>query len=173
MGSPLFMRDVKLSLKLVAAGTRVDYQCDVSTAEILPEPGDDVTYSTLCPTGSYSSVGKTTYALHIVAAQNWDTTGGLARFLWDNDGALAEFQYQAHGIAAIPPTTILPGMTGIVRLVAGAYGGEVDTYAELDITMPCQSKPTITVAAFPALARGEEGYVEDDGKEAKTAKAAA
>jgi hypothetical protein len=149
-GSPLFMRDVTLTLKLVSAGTRVEYACDLSTAEIVPSPGDEVTYSTLCPEGSYSSIGKTTYALHVVAAQRW-AADGLASFLWDHDGELAEFQYQAHGAATVP-TADLPGMTGEVRLVAGAYGGEVDTFAELDVTLPCTSKPSKTVAAFPAVA---------------------
>lgn len=148
-GSPLFMRDVTLTLKLVSAGTAVEYACDLSTAEIIPSPGDEVTYSTLCPEGSYSSIGKTTYALHVVAAQRW-AADGLASFLWDNDGELATFQYQAHGAATVPSAD-LPGMAGEVRLVAGNYGGEVDTFAELDVTLPCSSKPSKIVAAFPAL----------------------
>jgi hypothetical protein len=154
-GSPLFMRDVTLNLRLAsdAVGARVEYQCDVSTAEIVPSPGDEVTYSTLCAEGSYSSIGKTTYALHVVAAQRW-AADGLASFLWDHDGELADFQYQAHGDGTVP-TADLPGMTGTVRLVAGNYGGEVDTYAEVDVTLPCQSKPTKIVAAFPAAAAAE------------------
>lgn len=156
MASPLFMRDVTLTLKLLTPpGTRVEYNCDVSLAEIVPEPGDDVTYATLCPAGSYSSRGKTTYGLHVVAAQRWEATG-LAAFLWDHDGELAEFQYNAHGAAAVP-STAAPGMSGTVTLMAGNYGGEVDTYAELDVTLPCQSKPTKNTAAFPAL---EEELVE-------------
>jgi hypothetical protein len=43
-------------------------------------------------------------------------------------------------------------MAGVVTLVAGAYGGQVDTYAELDVTLPCTVKPTIVTAAFPATA---------------------
>lgn len=155
MTTPLFMRDVTLTLKLLTppGGTRVEYNCDVHLAEIVPAPGDEVSYATLCPSGSYSSRGKTTYALHVVAAQRWDATG-LAGFLWDHDGELAEFQYQAHG-AAVAPSTTTPGMSGTVMLVAGNYGGETDTYAELDVTLPCQSKPTKNVAAFPALAEAE------------------
>lgn len=157
-GSPLFMRDVTLTLKLVSAGTRVEYNCDVSTAEIIPTPGDEVTYSTLCASGSYSAIGKTTYALHVVAAQRW-AADGLATFLWDHDGELAEFQYQAHG-AGVAPSTTAPGMAGEIRLVAGAYGGEVDTFAELDVTLPCSTKPTKLVAAFPALDEAEAAEEE-------------
>lgn len=149
MTTPLFMRDVSLTLKL-AAGTRLQFNCDVHLAEVLSNPGDNVEYQTLCPTGSFASVGKTTYDLHLVAAQDWSTTG-LARFLWDNDGALANFQYQAHGAATIPPTALLPGMTGDVRLIAPTYGGEADTYAELEVTLPCSAKPTLITSTFPAL----------------------
>jgi hypothetical protein len=150
-GSPLFMQDVKLTLKLLPAGpSRVSFECDISLAEIIPTPGDSVDYSTLCASGSYSSIGKTTYALHIVAVQRW-AADGLASFLWDNDGQLAEFQYQAHG-AAVANATDTPGMYGTVRLVAGNYGGEVSTYAELDVTLPCTVKPTKTLAVFPTLA---------------------
>jgi len=151
-GSPLFMRDVTLTLKLTS-GTRLEFNCDVSTAEIIPTPGDEVTYSTLCPEGSYSSLGKTTYALHVVAAQRW-AADGLAAFLWANDGELAEFQYQAHGASAAPSVDT-PGMAGEVRLVAGAYGGAVDTWAELDVTLPCTTKPAMLTAAFPAAASGK------------------
>jgi len=155
MTSPLFMRDVSLTLKLLTppGGTRIEFNCDAHLAEIVPTPGDDVSYATLCPSGSYSSRGKTTYALHIVAAQRWDSTG-LSLFLWDHDGEDAEFQYQAHG-AGLTPSATVPGMSGTVKLVAGPYGGEVDSYAELDVTLPCASKPTKIVAAFPALAEAE------------------
>ena len=153
MTTPLFMRDVSLTLKLTA-GSRVQFNCDVHTAEVVTEPGDTVDYQTLCPTGSFSSQGKATYTLHLVAAQDWTPTG-LARFLWDNDGALADFQYQAHGAAVIPPTVDAPGMAGQVRLVAPSYGGEADTYAELDVELPCASRPTIVTAAFPAIIAAE------------------
>jgi hypothetical protein len=154
-GSPLFMQDVTLNLKLSGAGTRVEYNCDISTAEIVSTPGDEVEYSTLCPTGSYKSIGKTTYTLHIVAVQRW-AADGLATFLWDNDGQLADFQYQAHGAGTVPSATA-PGMSGTVRLVAGNYGGEVSSYAELDVELPCSAKPTKLVAAFPAMADAGKG----------------
>ena len=142
------MQDVTLTLTLTGGATPVAYQCDISTAEIVSKPGDVIEYATLCPEGSYSSIGKTTYGLHIVAVQRW-AADGLAAFLWDNDGALADFQYQAHG-ESVDPTADLPGMTGTVRLVAPNYGGAVSTWAELDVELPCQSKPVKAVAAFPA-----------------------
>jgi len=159
MTTPLFMRDVSLTFKLLPAGpSRVQFNCDAHTAEVVVTPGDDVSYKTLCPTGSFSNRGKSTYALHIVAAQDWSSTG-LARFLWDNDGATAEVQYQAHGSAAIPPTAAAPGMAGVVTLTGPTYGGEADTYAELEVELPFTSKPSLAVAAFPTLALDDEGQV--------------
>jgi hypothetical protein len=159
VANPLFMRDVSLKFKIVSPpGTYAEFNCDAHLAEIATEPGDDVTYQTLCPTGSFSNVGQSTYALHIVAAQDWTATG-LALFLWDNEGKLATFQYQAHGAATIPSATA-PGMTGEVRLVAPNYGGEAATYAELDVTMPCTTKPTKVTAAFPAILKDEEKLFE-------------
>jgi hypothetical protein len=155
MTTPLFMRDVSLTLKLVSGGaTRTEFNCDVHTAEVLAAAGDVVEYRTLCPDGTFSSVSATSYSLHIVAAQDW-SAGGLARFLFENDGALAEFQYQPHGATLIPPTDDFPGMTGEVRLIAPTMGGEADTYAELDVEMPCSTKPTLAVAAFPTLEEAE------------------
>ena len=56
-------------------------------------------------------------------------------------------------------------MTGTVRLVAADDGGEADTYAELEVTLPCSAKPTIAVAAFPAMAEAEAS----EGKGSKVA----
>jgi hypothetical protein len=160
MTTPLFMRDVSLTLKLVAAGTRLQFNCDVKTAEIVSTPGDTVEVATLCVNGQFKQIGKTAFDLHIVAVQDWSATG-LAMFLWTNDGATAEFQYQAHATTAIPPTAAQPGMSGVVTLVAPNYGGEVNNYAELDVTLPCQTKPVIATAAFPALA-ADGRLAEDD-----------
>lgn len=163
MGTPLFMRNVTLNLRVGGTGTRTEYNCDIHTAEIVPSAGDDVTYATLCATGSYTARGKTTYALHIVAAQSW-AVDGLAVFLWDHDGETADFQYQAHG-AGVAPSVGAPGMAGQVVLVAGNYGGEADTYAELDVEMPCVAKPTKITTAFPALeATGEDGLPLPEGE---------
>jgi hypothetical protein len=153
MATPLFMRDVSLTLSLVGTGTPAEFNCDAHTAEVIAEAGDDVTYQTLCPDGSFSEIGRSKYSLHIVAAQDW-SAAGLARFLWDNEGATADFTYQAHGDATVPSADT-PGMAGTVRLVAPNYGGEAEAYAELDVTMPCTAKPTIATAAFPLTAATE------------------
>ena len=149
MGTLLFMRDALLTLKL-GAGTAVEYQGQVSTAAVEVEAGDTVTYPVLDGTIP-TQIGPSGYALHLVAAQDWDAAGGLARFLWDNEGEDAEFVLQAHG-ESTPNSDATPAATGTVRLVAGSYGGEVGTYAELDVTLPCAVKPTLDTAAATARA---------------------
>jgi hypothetical protein len=143
MGTLLFMRDALVTLKLSsdAVGTPVEYQGQVSTAAVEVSPGDTVTYPVLDGTIP-TQIGPSTYALHLVAAQDWDTAGGLARFLWDNEGDDAEFVLQAHGQDATNADAT-PAATGTVRLVAGSYGGDVGTYAELDVSLPCAVKPTL------------------------------
>jgi hypothetical protein len=37
-------------------------------------------------------------------------------------------------------------MTGQVTLHAGDFGGEVETYAELAVELPCVSKPALDTA---------------------------
>lgn len=148
MGTLVYMRDALVQLKLATGGTWAFYQGQVSTAAVEVEAGDTVTYPVLDGTVP-TQVGAPSYALHLVAAQDWDVTTGLARFLFDNDGKDAVFAIQAHG-ALTTPSTSKPAMTGTVRLVAGTYGGEVGTYAELDVSMPCATKPTLAIAAIPA-----------------------
>lgn len=150
-GNPLFMRDVSLKLT-IGAEPALEVNCDVHTVEVAVEPGDVVTYQTLCPDGSFSQPGRSSYALHVVAAQDW-SADGLARVLWEHEGESATFEYQAHGSdvgAGDAPSDATPGMMGTVQLVAPTYGGEADTFAELDVTLPCASKPELATAAFPA-----------------------
>ena len=90
MTTPLFMRDVTLTLELVGgpAGA-APFECDAHLCAIESKAGDVITYQTLCADGTYSESGRSTYALHVVAVQDW-SAAGLARFLWDNDGRRGE-----------------------------------------------------------------------------------
>lgn len=154
MGRILFMKDASLKLAVVGppAGTDAEYNCDVHTAEVTAKAGDETTYQTLCPDGTFSELGATTYALHLVAGQDWSATG-LARFLWDHAGELATFELQVHG-AAVAWAATAPGMTGTVRLLDPTYGGEAETFPELDVEMPCQGRPELLDAA-PVAAEAE------------------
>ena len=141
MATLLFMRNAIVSLK-VSAGAAVQFQGQVSTASLEVEAGDVVTYPVLDGTVP-SNVGPESYALHLVAAQDWTAATGLAAFLWTNAGQDASFWVNAYGAATAAADK--PAMAGTCRLVAGTYGGEVQTYAELDVTLPCLVKPTLTI----------------------------
>ena len=153
-GSPLFMRDVNLRLAVVVGGVLARSRSSIATCTPRRScrlPATTFRTRRCAPEGSYSSRGKTTYALHVVAAQRW-AADGLAAFLWDHDGELADVQYQAHGDGTVP-TADLPGMTGEVTLVAGNYGGEVDTYAELDVTLAVHDQADQDHRGIPRGAR--------------------
>jgi hypothetical protein len=142
--SPLFMRDVSLTLGTGAT----EYNCQVASAMVEVTPGDEVTYTTLCSDGSFSEVGRSTYGLALRLGQDWANSQGLARYLWDNEGSVVTFRLQAHG-SGTASSDSAPAMTGSVRIVAASYGGEVDTYAEAEVTLPCTAKPTLETATTP------------------------
>ena len=141
--SILFMKDATLKLKLTGGGSLVEYNQNVQSCEVEVSPGDEQTYPTL--DGNVAkSVGPPTYALVIKAAQEWNPTTGLARFLWDNEGASLDFEYQAHG-KSVTTTTILPRIVGTCKAIPGNYGGEVGTFPEIEVTLPCTAKPVLTL----------------------------
>lgn len=137
----LFLKDVSLTFEIPTPGTPVEFNCSAHTVEVVPTPGDDITYRVLCPDGTLTQKGASTYVLHVVGSQDWSATG-LSRFLWDNAGATAHFVAQAHG-AAVAISTTAPGFEGDVVLVEGNYGGEADTWAEFDVELPCVTRPDL------------------------------
>lgn len=137
--SIMFMKDADIKL-VVAGGSLVQYNTQVASAEIEVSPGDEVQYPTLDGNVA-SNVGPPSYALVLRAGQDWSATG-LARFLWENEGDLLDFEYQAHG-AGVAEATGTPKVTGQCRAVPGNYGGEVGTFAEIEVTLPCAAKPTL------------------------------
>lgn len=158
MATLLFMRKATVLLK-VGAGAAVPFQGQVSTAAVEVEAGDTVTYPVLDGTVP-TQVGPESYALHLVAAQDWTASTGLAKFLWTNAGSPATFWLYAYDSTG-SPTADKPAVTGTVTLVAGTYGGEVQTYAELDVTLPCTAKPTLDVAGPPpTLLEAQEAEAE-------------
>jgi hypothetical protein len=168
---PLFMKTVTLTL-LEAGGTGAgaEFNCNVKAATVEASPGDTVTYQTLCPDGTYSQPGATTYDLHLVGVQDWDAPG-LARFLDDNEGVACAFVVQAHG-AGVAPSVDKPAKTGTCILVAPSYGGEVDNWAEFDVTLPIMGKPTTATAPVVLVAPATLG-VNGQAAEAETKRAKA
>jgi hypothetical protein len=138
----IYIANAKLTLKL-AAGSAVAYQGQVKTAEVVPTAGDTVRTTTL-DGQTHERQGAPSYALHLVANQDYSTTG-LGRFLWDHARETADFVLQAYG-AATAPGAATPQFTGQVVLAEGNYGGEVDTWAQMDVTLICVARPTLAIA---------------------------
>lgn len=153
MGKPLFMQHVSITLD---DGTgEQSFECDVHAATVEAEPGDVVTYVTLCPDGTYSQAAADTFVFHVIGAQRWSdgaapaTDGmGLARYLDDHAGTdLSELTcvYNAHGDAVPSPEFPAKRFTCIAQ--HPAYGGERDTWAEFDVSMPITGNPETLTAA--------------------------
>jgi hypothetical protein len=158
----LFMKTVLLSLKVGASASKT-FTCTLKAASVDAAPGDTVEYPTLSSACVYRQLGPTTYELHLVGVQDWDpaSTSGLAAFLDLNDGATATFWLQAHG-EAVAASTSTPAKAGTCVLAAPSYGGEVQTWAEYDVTLPISGKPsTMTTGAAPAAVLDAIGPDDD------------
>jgi hypothetical protein len=146
--TPLFMRDVKLTLKAAADATAQEFQCHVSEARVQVKPGDVKSVQTLCASGSFSSTGKPSYALVLNGYQDWDTTTGsegLAQYLWLHDGEVLDFDLQAHG-ELVAPSATHPHMTGQVTAVGVDYGGTINEYAPFTAELACIAKPVLATS---------------------------
>jgi hypothetical protein len=143
---PLFMRDVKLTLKAAADATPLEFQCHVSEARVQVTPGDTVSVQTLCANGSFSSTGKPSYALILNGYQDWDTTSnseGLAEWLWKHEGEVCDFNLQAHG-ELVTASASKPVMLGQVVAHGVDYGGAINEYAPFEAELACVAKPTLS-----------------------------
>lgn len=139
MATLLFMKSALVSL-MVGAGPAVEYQGNLQDVHIEVTPGDVVDYPTLDGEVA-SNVGKESYALVMAGAQDYSATG-LARFLWENKGQIATVIVNAHGQTATA-TDDTPSVEGTVTLVPVTYGGEVETFAEFEVTLPFTAEPAL------------------------------
>jgi hypothetical protein len=142
----LFMKTAKFTLK-VGAGTAQPFEGDAADVHVEVAAGDVVEYPTLDGNVAANTEPET-YSLVMRAGQDYTATG-LARFLWDNANAVADVELNAFGstVSASPST---PSVTGQVKLVPVAYGGEVGTFAEFEVTLPFLAKPVLDSVALAA-----------------------
>jgi len=142
MATILFMKSALFTLS-VGAGPEQPFQGDAADVHVEVSAGDVVEYPTL--DGSVASNAEPeSYALVMRCGQDYSPSG-LARFLWDNANEIADVVVNAFGASAVPADAT-PAVTGQVQLVPVAYGGEVGTFAEFEVTLPFLAKPTLAVA---------------------------
>jgi hypothetical protein len=138
----LFIKDASVKLKVTGIGSLVEYNGEVQSAAIEPEPGDESTFPTL--DGNVSKgIGPASYSLVLTAGQNW-AAAGLSTFLFNNAGATLDFEVQAHG-ATQAAGAATPLMSGQCRAIPGNYGGEVGNFAEYEVSLPCLAKPLLDI----------------------------
>lgn len=135
------MKTALFTLK-VGAGPLQTVQGNAADVHVEVSPGDTVEYPTLDGNVAANTEPES-YALVMRCGQDYSATG-LARFMWDNAGATADVVLNAHGQAAVAGTAT-PAVTGQVKLVPVAYGGEVGTFAEFEVTLPFLAKPVLDI----------------------------
>lgn len=144
MATILFIKTAKFSLTIPSGtGTPIEFQGDAADVHVEVEAGETVTYPTLDGNVASNSESET-YSLVMRAGQDYSSTG-LARFMWDNADAVADVVLNAHGSAAVASAET-PEVRGKVKLIPVAYGGEVSTFAEFEVTLPFTEKPTLADA---------------------------
>ncbi len=139
MATLLFMKTALVTLA-VGVDPAEEYQGDLNDVHVEVSPGDLVEYPTLDGNVA-ANIGRESYALVLGGAQDYSATG-LARFLWEHNGEVASVVVNAYGDTALPSDDT-PSIEGEVTLVAVAYGGEVEAFAEFEVTLPFVARPTL------------------------------
>ena len=148
MSDPLSMRTITLTFTGEAPATPVEVNCQVAEVVIDDEPGDETRYDVLCEDTSYVTNSPSTPTLQIRGLQLWGTDG-LARLLWDALGTDVGFAYAPFGNA--PATADEPQWSGSIRVNRRPQvGGEVGTFAEVDVEYPITVGPTMGVGGAAA-----------------------
>lgn len=143
MATILFIKTAKFSLTVPSGtGTPKEFQGDAADVHVEVEAGDVVEYPTLDGNVAANSEPES-YSLVMRAGQDYSATG-LARFLWENKGVKADIELNAFGQTA-SASDATPSVTGQVTLIPVAYGGEVGTFAEFEVTLPFVSAPVLDV----------------------------
>jgi len=117
-------------------------ECQVTNFQVVPSPNTINVPGTYCAGPSVAAQGSS-FAVSLAYMEDWgQTPDGLSQFLWDNDGNLVFFEH-------IPDDVTVPSVAGECFAVSGAYGGDGDGLWTTTASLPCPSKPTVTVQPPP------------------------
>lgn len=142
---PTIMRDASVRITVASGGAASDFACQVKRAELVPDPGDETRYRTLCPDGTYVEIADAGWALVLTGPQDW-ATDGLSRLLFDHEGEELTVTVDQYGHAHTP-TDSEPAFTVTCRAVPGPYGGTVDEFTEYEVELPVTGKPALVTTA--------------------------
>lgn len=129
---PIYLKDVVLSV----AGS--DFEKHVSSVVFTPSVSS-ATWKGLEPTAVFTNVGASTWTVDLAYAQDWDTTGSLSAYLFANEGAEVTLNFE--------PVAGGSSWSADVIITPGQVGGSVDSFAEANVSLPVQGRPTYTPAA--------------------------
>jgi hypothetical protein len=116
--------------------TAPDFQCQVNSAAINANANLQTVAATFCSPEAQVPAA-TGYELALTFLQDWTDATGLSFYLFENDTMEKYFSLSLDDQTA-------PLAEGVLRCVAGAYGGDAGTPLQADVVLPIQGKPTIT-----------------------------
>lgn len=125
--SPIVLKDVTVTI-----GTDT-YEKQVSQVLLTPTANAQ-SWRGLNPQASYSDVDTATWAAAVTFAQDHETPGSLSLYLFDNEG-------QKVTMLIKPRSGSGPSYQVTVTLTPGGIGGQVGSWAESTVTLPCDGKP--------------------------------
>jgi hypothetical protein len=138
---PLVLNSILFSIQDPdVPATFFDYECHVSAVELVPEQ-EVIDYQTLCPDGSFSALGRESFALNITAVQDW-SADGFTRFCWENAGKEAQVKFRPDA-AAGAISTDNPEWQATVTIPRPSVGGEVSTFATSEMVFPVKGVPVL------------------------------
>lgn len=120
---PLFMKDVIFS----AGSGPTDYAAELSSVLLEPE-SDQVEWKGLKPASVWTEATPPTWTATLKYAQDWEDAASFARWLWANAGTTQPVTFK-------PKSGSGPSFTANLSVVSGPIGGDVDTYAESEVTL--------------------------------------
>lgn len=126
---PLYMKDVTLTI-----GTDT-YEKHVSGVTLTPAYATN-TWKGLSPSSTFTDTSAAVWTLDLSYAQDWDTVNSLSKYLFANQGLTKSIVFK-------PKSAGTPTVTVSVIIVAGAIGGQIDSYAESTVSLPVQGQPVL------------------------------
>jgi len=153
MPTPLAMKTISLKVGAAGIAPAQEVNCEVAEVVINDEAGDEERYDVLCPDVSYVTTGPNVPTIAIRGLQVWEDPG-LANFLWDAVGTDVDFVYAPFGNPA--PSATQPHFSGTFACTyRPQVGGEVGTFAEVDVEYPIVGSVTKSAAVVLAASAGK------------------
>lgn len=117
----------------------VEYQCQISTWQMVNNSEDGEKRHTFCPDGEFREETDPDWSLELTFYADW-RSGGISEFLTLQDDQEVAFQLDHH--PDIPAEHVR--WNGTVKIKAPSVGGEVRTTETTEVTLACVGKPVFS-----------------------------